>query len=151
MKEYSIVIRESIFINRPKQSVWDFTQDYALRPLWDKTVLQAQLLQSLPHRIAWLKMKGGGEMKFVYKIDRSPEKASVLATEIVSTIIKEAAGAWQYRDENYGTRWQQTNALVLKNNFFNSLLVPIYKLAIRIQVRNGMKRVKAQLERPLSQ
>jgi hypothetical protein len=146
MREHYIIIRESIFIQQPRQVVWDFTQDYSLRPLWDKTVMKAHLMEITPWRIAWLKIKGGAEMKLVYKVFHSPEKATVFAAEINSNLIEQAGGAWLYQVKDNGTIWQQTNALVFKRFFLISLMLPICKFIFRRQIRKAMKIAKEKLE-----
>jgi hypothetical protein len=74
MKKINITIHHSIYINRPREAVWDFTQDYSLRTEWDKTVIEAKVLQTTPRQIVELKTSGNTMMTFVYKVNDRPIK-----------------------------------------------------------------------------
>jgi len=63
-----ITIRESIEIKASKLMVWNFTQDFDNRPLWDHAILDCKLLQKKPVKLIWLKTKGGVITKLKYKL-----------------------------------------------------------------------------------
>src|SRR5688572_5874741 len=78
-KQNRITIKHSIIICRPKELVWDYTQNYENRCHWDNTILEATVLQSTPNRIVKLKAKGNTVMTFHYKLDDRPHKTSLIA------------------------------------------------------------------------
>src|SRR5204863_9955742 len=100
MKENLITIKYSIFINKPRELVWDYTQNYEHRTKWDKAVLEATVLQTSPNRIVKLRTKGNTTMTFTYKQDERPHKTSLVAKEISSPLIESAGGSWVYEEQN---------------------------------------------------
>ena len=142
----AIIIKYSIFINKPKETVWNFTQDYNNRSQWDKSVIEAVVTQTSPNRIVKLSMRGNNTMTFVYKLDDKPSKTTLVATEIKSPLIEKAGGYWSYEDENEGTRWNQTNSIELKNKLHLRLLTPLLKKVFERQTRQAMSRAKELLE-----
>src|SRR5437870_249926 len=95
-----ITIRHSIIIEKPKETVWDFTQDYSRRMSWDSSVLETTLLQYYPQRIIKIRTKGRTTMNFVYKLEDKPNKTTLVAREIQSPIIESAGGSWTYEEQN---------------------------------------------------
>ena len=146
MKESGITIRHSIFIAKPREVVWDYSQNYDNRTLWDPSVLEATVLQSTPNRIVKLKMRGNTTMTFVYKLDERPSRTTLVAKEIKSAIIERAGGSWSYEEKNGGTLWTQTNSIELKNNFFARTIQPLLKLILLRQTKQAMKKLKNILE-----
>ncbi len=142
----SITIKNAILINKPKSIVWDYTQNYANRSVWDKSVLSAEVLHFSPNRIVKLKMKGKTTMTFVYKLDDKPNKTSLKAMDIDSSFIIAAGGAWSYEENDGITKWTQINSLVLKNSGFLSLFSRIFKFLLQIQTQKAMNKVKFILE-----
>lgn len=143
----SITIKQSIFINKPKSIVWDYTQNYAKRSVWDTSVLSAEVLHTSPNRMVKLKLKGNTTMTFVYKLDDKPNKTTLKAIEIESAYIKSAGGSWNYEDKDGGTIWTQVNTMVLKDSVFLSLFSWSFKFLIQAQTRRAMNKVKAILEK----
>ena len=146
MKENGITIRHSILIARPREVVWDYSQNYDNRTLWDPSVLEATVLQSTPNRIVKLKMRGNTTMTFVYKLDERPVKTTLIAKEVNSAIIERAGGSWSYEEKNDGTLWTQTNSIESKNNFFAKAIFPLLKLILVRQTKQAMKNMKNILE-----
>ena len=142
----SFIIKQSIFINKSKEEVWNFTQDYNNRPNWDNSVIEATVIQSLPNRIVKLKMKGNTIMTFEYKLDDKPNKTSLVARKIKSPLIEKAGGSWSYEDLKGGTLWKQTNSIEIKDKFFLRLVKPFLKTFIQLQTRQAMTRAKKMLE-----
>src|SRR5436190_24354040 len=105
MKENTIALRHSILINKPKELVWDYTQNYDNRTIWDSSVLETTILQTTPNRIVKLKMKGNTTMTYIYKLDDRPNKTTLVAREIISPIIESMGGAWTYEEKNGNTLW----------------------------------------------
>jgi Polyketide cyclase / dehydrase and lipid transport len=147
MNSNSTIIHHSIYINKPKSEVWDFTQDYDNRNRWDSSVLEAKVLQTLPHRIVKLKMKSNTEMTFIYKLDDRPNKTTLAATEIQSPIIEAAGGSWNYVEQNKGTLWSQTNTIIFKKKFLSFLRLPFYKFVFTQLTKQAMRKAKKLIEK----
>ena len=147
MNPISVIIHHSIYINKPKNVVWDFTQDYDNRNRWDSSVLEAKVLQTFPNRIVKLKMKSNTEMTFIYKLDDKPNKTTLAATEIQSPIIEAAGGSWSYVEQNNGTLWSQTNTIIFKKNFLSFLLLPFYKFVFTRLTKQAMQKAKKLIEK----
>src|SRR4051812_958837 len=128
MKENSIIIKHSVSISKPRELVWDYTQNYEQRTKWDTSVLEASVLQLTPNRIIKLRTKGNTIMTFIYKQDERPHKTSLVAREISSPLIESAGGSWVYEEQNGTTVWQQTNTIVFKKTFAVNLALPLLKI-----------------------
>ena len=146
MRKITITINQSIYINRPREVVWDFTQDYSLRPDWDKTVIEAKVLQTTPQKIVELKTSGNTIMTFVYKVNDRPKKTTLAIHDLNSNWIYGGGGSWKYEDQQGGTLWSQTNTLILKSNIFLSIFRPVITFIFKNQTRQAMQRAKMILE-----
>jgi len=147
MTENRITIRHSILIAKPRELVWDYTQNYDNRTTWDSSVLETTVLQTTPHRIVKLKMRGNTTMTFIYKLDERPHKTSLAAKEITAPLIVNAGGSWIYEEQNGKTLWTQTNTIVFKQNFLLKLLLPIYKFVFGSLTKKAMKKAKQEIEK----
>ena len=147
MKSNTINIKHSIFIKRSPEQVWDYTQNYDNRKKWDKTVVKAEVLQTKPKRMVKLKMKGSTTMTLEYKLEQRPNKTSLQAKDIQSSLIQAAGGSWTYEKQDEGTLWTQTNNIVLKNRLWNSLMFPLYKNIYLSQLITAMKLAKIMIEK----
>jgi hypothetical protein len=141
-----ITIRHSILIAKPRELVWEYTQNYDNRTAWDSSVLEATVLQTTPNRIVKLKMKGNTTMAFIYKLDKRPYKTSLVAKEITNPLIVNAGGSWIYEVQNEKTLWTQTNTIVFKQTFLLKLLLPIYRLIFSWSTKIAMKKAKEKIE-----
>jgi hypothetical protein len=141
-----ITIRQSIFIEKQKEVVWDFTQDYSNRKNWDSAVIEATVLQTSPNRIVKLQFRDNSTATFVYKQDERPNKTSLSAKEVQSTLLLSGGGSWSYDTKDGGTIWTQNNTLILKNHFWIRVLIPFYKLLFSFQVKKAMKKAKELIE-----
>ncbi len=141
-----ITIKHSILIGKPREFVWDFTQDYAKRMNWDRAVLETQVLEHEPNRVVKLRTKGRTTMTFVYKLDDKPNKTSLVAREIESPIIESAGGSWTYEEQDDGTLWTQTNTIKFKNTMMLSFLLPLYRRIFVSQTKKAMKKAKRIME-----
>lgn len=140
-----ITIKESVFVAMPQAAVWDFTQDYAQRHLWDKLIKSAVVIQEEPRTIN-IKSMDGSTMTIVYKSEKRPYKTSLAIVEINSPIIESGGGSWQYTFEPGGTIWTQVNTIVLKDNFFCRLLTPFVTMLFQWATRTSMEKAKQLLE-----
>ncbi len=147
MTRNSITIKNSIFISRPREIVWDYTQNYSNRTKWDNAVLEATVIQTVPGRIVKLKMRGKTTMTLVYKLDDRPNKTTLVARDISSPLVAEAGGSWSYEEAYGGTLWRQTNTIIFKKNLFAYFLLPVYFRFFRYQVNQSMKKAKQEIEK----
>lgn len=146
MNKYNISIQHSIFINKPRELVWDYTQDYTKRKFWDRSVKDTFVLEEYPNRIVKVKAQGNITMTFEYKQDEKPYKTSLVTTEIQSQFIALAGGSWIYDVKEGGTLWTQKNTLQLKPSKLTFMLLPIYKWMLNRQTRKSMKKAKQIIE-----
>jgi hypothetical protein len=140
-----VSVTESIWVNRPPEVVFDYTQDYAHRTEWDAGIAEATLVASEP-RSARVRIAGLGSMTVVYRLDRRPERTTAAFTNVDSSWISGGGGAWQYDAENGGTRWQQTNSLELKRPRLTRFLGPMIKRSLRQSTQRSMAEAKRRLE-----
>jgi len=147
MKENSITIKHSIIIDKPRELVWDYTQNYDHRPKWDSAVLEASVLQTTPNRIVKLRTKGNTTMTFIYKQDARPHKTTLIAREISSPVIESAGGSWTYEEQNGKTLWQQTNTIIFKKTLALNFALPFLKILFAMQTRQAMKKAKQEIEK----
>ena len=66
MARLVISVTESVFVARPPDEVFDFTQDYAYRAEWDAGVTSATVLGEEPRRVR-VAMRGLGEATLTYQ------------------------------------------------------------------------------------
>ena len=146
MKGNVITIRQSIHINKPREFVWDYTQNYDNRTLWDPAVRKATILQTSPNRVVKLRTKGNTTMTLIYKLDERPSKTTLVAQDISSPIIQSAGGFWTYHEQDGETLWEQSNTIILKNYFIFKLLMPLYKWLLTFMTRKAMQKAKQKIE-----
>ena len=137
----------TFFITRPPEDVWAFTQDYGRRAEWDAGVTEATLLGTDPRRVR-VKLRGVGTATFEYKMDRRPERTSLGMVDVESRWFAGGGGSWEYLADAAGTRWTQTNTLVLKHGRLLAWAGPIIRAMVRSGTRRAMRRAKAILEAP---
>ena len=146
MSKSTITVKQSILIKKDKESVWDFTQNYENRSKWDSSVLSHEIISNLPARIVKLKIRGGTEMTFFYKVDDKPNKTILSAKDIKSPILKSGGGIWEYMEHENSTIWHQSNTLGFKPNLFLAMLLPFYKFIFGYQTKAAMKKAKHLIE-----
>ena len=140
-----VTVTEAIWVNRPPDAVWDYTQDYAHRPEWDAGVAEARTLCAEPRAVR-VKIPNLGSMTVVYRLDRRPERTSAAFTDVESGWISGGGGSWEYEAADGGTRWQQTNSLELKHPRLGFLLGPLLERGLRQSTRRAMAEAKRRLE-----
>jgi len=141
----NIVITETIYIAASPETVWDFTQDYNKRHLWDKTVLSAKIIQEHP-RVLLIKGIGGLTTELHYKLDERPDKTSLAMFNTKSPFIVGGGGYWHYDAQDGGTIWTQTNSLILKKNLLALLLSPLMKWMLKKNTKKAMLAAKKMIE-----
>ncbi len=141
-----ISIKHSITILQPIEIVWEFTQDYSLRKMWDKSVVHAEIIQKSPKRLVEIILKDKSRMIFEYKHEKRPHLTTLLAKNIQSPFIEKAGGSWRYEEVLGNTLWTQSNYVELKNKFILKLLAPVLRILIKRQTEQAMLNVKNILE-----
>lgn len=142
-----VIITESIFIARTPEEVYDFTQDFEKRPLWDKLVKSATVLETSPTKTVRIIAKDGSEMTVRYKLERRPEKTTLAILETNSQMMSGGGGWWQYDAQDGGTLWTQTNNIILKDAMWAKLMQPMAKKYFQDKTKQAMETVKEMMER----
>jgi hypothetical protein len=140
-----VSVTESVWVDRPPEAVFDYTQDYTRRTEWDSGVAEAAIVSDSP-RAARVRVPGVGRMTVAYKLDRRPERTSAGFVDVDSSWISGGGGSWQYEPEAGGTRWQQTNSLELKRPRLAWLLAPMFEWSLRRSMKRSMAEAKRRLE-----
>jgi len=140
-----ITVTETIVVAATPEAVFDYTQDFARRPEWDAGIVETTIVGDSPRAVR-VRIRGLGSATVVYQLDRRPERTSAAFTDVRSAWITGGGGSWQYEPIAGGTRWQQTNSLVLKRRGFSRLLVPIMERSLRRSTRMAMAEAKRRLE-----
>jgi Polyketide cyclase / dehydrase and lipid transport len=139
-----VSVTESIWVDRPPEAVFDYTQDYAHRTEWDAGIAEATLVGTEP-RAARVRIPRLGSMTVEYRLDRRPERTSAAFVDVDSAWITGGGGSWQYEPADGGTRWQQTNSLELKRRLAR-ILAPMIERNLRASTRRSMAEAKRRLE-----
>ena len=140
-----VSITEAIWVDRPPDVVWDYTQDFTRRTEWDAGVAEATIVAAEPRTIR-VRVGGLGQMTVVYKLDRRPERTSAAFTDVDSNWISGGGGSWEYDAADGGTRWRQTNSLELKRPRLAFLLAPMLERGLRRSTKRAMAEAKRRLE-----
>ena len=141
----NLTVTESVHVARPPEEVWDFTQDYARRPSWDASVIEAEDLGGDPRRVR-VTLRGMGPTVFEYKLNRRPERTSLRMTGMTSRWVVDGGGSWEYAPEAGGTRWTQTNTLVVPRGVLALLVAPLIARNLRTGTKRSMQKAKQILE-----
>ncbi len=141
-----ITIKESIFVALPPEEVYDFTQDYSKRPLWDPLVKEANMLETEPTRVIYLKAKDGSTMTVRYKQEDRPHKTSLAMTEVQSQMMQGGGGSWQYEAQDGGTLWTQVNTIILKDALWAKLMIPVATKYFKDKTIQAMQKAKELME-----
>jgi hypothetical protein len=140
-----VSVTETIWVERPPEAVWDYTQDFTRRTEWDAGIAEATILTQEPRSVR-VKVAGLGRMTVVYRLDRRPERTSAAFTDVESAWISGGGGSWEYEASDGGTRWQQTNSLELKRPRLAFLIAPLLDRGLRRSTKRAMAEAKRQLE-----
>ena len=140
-----VTISETVWVERDRAAVFDYTQDYARRMEWDGGIERVEVLAMDPRTIR-VRMAGLGDATVVYRLDRRPERTSAAFIDVASRWVSGGGGSWQYEDTDGGTRWQQTNSLELRDGWLPRLLTPFIRSGLRRSMRASMAEAKRRLE-----
>ncbi len=141
-----ITVKNEVLINSTKENVWNFTQNFDNRKIWDKSILECQVLQKKPFKLIWIKTIGGIKAKLKYKICDKANKTTLKLIDVESFIINGGGGSWKYETENNQTKWTQVNSLVFKNRFWFLLLGSILRIRLNANTKKSMKIAKSLIE-----
>jgi len=140
-----ITVTESIIIARPPAIVWDYTQDYGRRTDWDDNVLTAEVLSEDPRRVA-LTLRGSVSVVAEHGLFRHPARTSLAFHDVRSSWLAGGGGSWDYDAVPEGTRWTQTNSLVLKRSWKRFLIGGPIRRQLLQATRESMAEAKRILE-----
>ena len=140
-----VTVTEAVWVDRPPEAVFDYTQDYTRRTEWDAGISEASVLSTSP-RAARVTVPGLGRTTVVYQLDRRPERTSAVFQDIESRWVTGGGGSWRYEPEAGGTRWTETNTLELRRTWLLRPLVPIVAWNMRRSTRRAMAEAKRRLE-----
>ena len=146
-----ITITESIIINSNKLKVWNFTQDFNKRNLWDKTILEYKIISKKPRKLVWLKMKGGIVTTLKYKLCDKPNKTSLKMHDTKSLLIKGGGGSWKYSEKDGKTIWVQTNSLEIKFEILYFLFGWLIKKELARNTKKAMQNARILIEKEIGQ
>jgi len=141
-----ITVTAATFVRCPPEAVWDLTQDYARRPSWDASVIEATVLRGEPLPRVRVRCTGGLRGVFRYVRFERPSRTSLVLEEVRSLLVQGGSGAWSYEAEDGGTRWTQTNSVVLRAGWWPRMLVLPVRLSLGYATHRAMRKAKAMLE-----
>jgi hypothetical protein len=145
MARVTVTAEETVHVARTPEQVFDYTQDYATRSVWDASVLEATVTGEDPRRVN-LKVDGIGDMVLEYKLFRRGDRTSAAFTEVKSPYFVGGGGSWAYAARDGGTDWTQTNTLEFKSSLFGRLLAPIVRRRLSKGMRAAMLKAKGIME-----
>ena len=140
MSKTSITVTHSLFVELPREKVWDFTQDYKLRSTWDDSIVEANVIETSPRLVVRLRTNVNIIMVFEYKLFDKPHRTTLAIKETNSNWIIGGGGSWLYENEGGGTLWTQTNTLIFNPAKPIKLILPIIKFIFLLQTKSAMKK-----------
>ena len=144
-ERHTVTVTETVHVDRPPDEVFDYTQDYSTRPVWDASIKSAEKLSDEPRRFR-VRMPGVGEVVIEYKLFRRGERTSAAFTDIKSTLFAGGGGSWRYEQRDGGTEWTETNTLEFKNRIVGSLMAPMVRRNMAKGMRTAMAKAKSIME-----
>jgi hypothetical protein len=147
LDKINITVQHSIIINKSCEEVFDYTQDFTKRRLWDKSIVDCKLISETPFRNVFIKVKGGMTANLEYKLYERPHKTSLRMINISSPLVIDGGGSWTYEYQNGGiTLWTQINTLSLKTSFIGKMLKSFVEKGLKRNTINSMETAKHILE-----
>lgn len=146
MAANAITFTEKIVVDRPKEVVWDYTQNYDNITEWDLSVLEAIVIEQVPRTIK-LKMRGDRNVTVVYKLENRPNKLALSYRKLDPNLMEHAGLTAKFEERNGTTLWSQTFTYVFKNGGFMGLKLLYYRWKLGLKARKAMLRAKDMIER----
>ena len=143
----AIIIRKSIVIAAPPEEVWDFTQDYHQRPLWDDSVKSAEIIESTPFVKVKITGRDGSSLIFEYKLSERPVRTTLSMEVESSGFFEKGGGSWTYENVNAGTRWTQINSIQLREKWWLLLMKPLIRWMLDSGTGRAMQKAKKLMEK----
>jgi ribosome-associated toxin RatA of RatAB toxin-antitoxin module len=143
-----IKFTESIEINCPRQRIFDYTQDYNQRLVWDTFLREAVLLDGAKEAVkgvkSWCVSKHGIGMETEYVSYNPPAVAAIKLTK-PNKIFTAFAGSWRFEEINADTtKATFIYSFSLKSPF--SLIPLLVKYILMINVKGRLRDLKYNLE-----
>lgn len=135
----------TIHVNRPPDAVYDYTQDYSTRSVWDPSITNVEVLSESP-RTYRLVIKGIGTFTIEYRLDRRGDRTSAAFTEVHATFFSGGGGSWAYEARDGGTDWTATNTFELKHRLLGRVLAPMVRWQMLRSMRKSMAAAKEIME-----
>ncbi|MGH2587380.1 MAG: SRPBCC family protein [Dehalococcoidia bacterium] len=104
---------EQIVIAASLDAVWEYTQDYCRRWEWDATVLIFREGEGTGGTVHALTL-GGLRCTLRRTLVEHPRRSGFLLVNVESPWVAGGGGEWLYEPTPGGTRWTQTNSLVVQ-------------------------------------
>jgi hypothetical protein len=141
----TITVSETIHVDRPPETVFDYTQDYATRTDWDDQVQAAEVISEEPRRVR-VSVRGIGPMLLVYRLFRRPDRTSAAFVDLSNAFFSGGGGSWSYAARDGGTDWTETNTLELRRPRLFGWLAPVIEWNLRNGTRRAMAKAKSIME-----
>jgi hypothetical protein len=136
-----------VIVCKPRELVWDYTNDITSRTSWDPVITSADVIQHEPNRIIKIKSRGNTSLTCHYKHYERPHKSSIIAKDISSPWIASADGSWSYDKIGRGTLWSQIHTIELRQHPLNKIMLPFYKWYFKKLTRHAMAKARAMMEK----
>jgi hypothetical protein len=137
----------TVHVNRPPDAVYDYTQDYSTRSVWDPSITNVEVLADSP-RTYRLVIRGIGRFTIEYRLDRRGDRTSAAFTKVESTFFSGGGGSWSYVPSDGGTDWTATNTFELKHRRLGRVLAPFVRRQMLSSMRKSMAKAKTIMESP---
>lgn len=144
-KRVTVTGTHTIHVDRSPEAVFDYTQDYRTRAVWDPTVLDAKVISEEP-RVVHMELAGIGPVTLRYTLFRRGERTSAAFDGGRSRFFSGGGGSWSYVAKDGGTDWTQTNTLELRPGLLGRLVAPMIRRNMATLTRKGMVRAKKLME-----
>ena len=141
----TVTASHTIHVDRTPEAVFDYTQDYRTRSIWDGTVKEAEVISEEP-RVVKLLLSGIGSATLRYQLFRRGERTSAAFEADRSRLFLGGGGSWSYLPGDGGTDWTQTNTLELKGGLLARLVAPILRRNMATLTRKSMAKAKEIME-----
>lgn len=121
--------------------MYDYTQDYSTRWVWDPSITDVEVLSSSP-RTYRLAIKGIGRVTLEYRLDRRGDRTSAAFTKLDAAFFSGGGGSWSYVAADGGTDWTATNTFELKHRLLGRVLAPFVRRQMLASMRKSMAKAK---------
>lgn len=142
----SITVKHSLRVFQPAEVVWDFTQNFDKRTLWDRNIKEVLVIQDVPYRLVKIRTRWGLQTVLKYKLENRPSKSSLAMKNTRSSIIRGGGGSWTYQKSEDFTIWTQTNTLILKKGLASLFLKSLVKAMLLRDTKRAMNKAKYLIE-----